>query len=137
MGLTGLSTHCNFNFPLLAKNRLDSAALIQKNVETDTPFTNQSSCGAAQSLSVFSFLLSLCLFLSMSINVTFMKLFDMQMTKSACLKTTRGRVSTQEQVVCFDFLDYDSGDHNVAPFMSCDFYHISLFFTGLAISEKI
>ncbi len=59
------------------------------------------------------------------------------MTKSACLKTTRGRVSTQEQVVCFDFLNYDFDDHNVAVFMSCDFYHISKFFTKLVISEKI
>jgi len=44
---------------------------------------------------LFSFPLSLCLFLSMYINVAFIKLFDMQMTKSAYLKTTRGRLSTR------------------------------------------
>lgn len=90
-----------------------------------------------QSLSAFS--LSLCLFLSMSIDVTFIKLFDMQMTKSAYLKTTRGQVSTRARVVCFDFLNYDSDDEIMIlwVFVAGDLYHISKLFTELVISEQV
>lgn len=97
-----------FNFPLLVI-RLDCCSSDSENwwhgCIIHKPEQLHIWSFLPQSLSTFSFPLSLCLFLSVSL-----KLFDMQMTKSACLKTTRGRVSTQEQVVCFDFLNYDSDD---------------------------
>lgn len=104
-----------FNLPLLAGGIDCIAAALFQRIDKHVCIIHKPEqlhiwSFLPQSLSTFSFPLSLCLFLSVSINVTFIKLFDMQMTKSACLKTTRGRVRTQEHVVCFDFLNYDSDD---------------------------